>query len=232
MPCLEKTCLIDFSTISNTNLSVQLVAHWHANFSRLFYEFSRTSLVRIFKCRELVAKVPNMFNFFMRFFCLNMSQDCRANVANMPQRNFGEFTMRKFLDTRIIVVWMSYSSRATILRIHANISRLSGEKLKQGDMNVTRHAHECLATFVRMKMKLKLHSWEFVRPHEWLATVIRQSRDYRATVASYISKIRPKFANLSHKCPFNDAATWKLYNCWSLSRNSHDLVSSCRIPVI
>ena len=115
MPCLEKTCLKDFSTISNTNLSVQLVAHWHANFSRLFYEFSRTSLVRICKCRELVAKVPNMFKFFMRFFCcLNMSQDCRAivwrqsydvraNVANMPQRNFGEFTMRKFLDTRIIV---------------------------------------------------------------------------------------------------------------------------------
>ena len=82
MPCLEKTCLKDFSTISNTNLSVQLVAHWHANFSRLFYEFSRTSLVRIFKCRELVAKVPNMFKFFIRFFfcCLNMSQDCRAIV--------------------------------------------------------------------------------------------------------------------------------------------------------
>ena len=32
---------------------------------------------------------------------------------------------------------MSYGSRATILRIHANISRLSGEKLKQGDMTGT-----------------------------------------------------------------------------------------------
>ena len=85
MPCLEKTCLKDFSTISNTNLSVQLVAHWHANFSRLFYEFSRTSLVRICKCRELVAKVPNMFKFFMRFFLLpkyvaRLSRDCLATV--------------------------------------------------------------------------------------------------------------------------------------------------------
>ena len=35
----------------------------------------------------------------------------------------------------------------------------------------------------------------------------KMSRDCRATVARYIFKIRPKFANLSHKCPFNENAT-------------------------
>ena len=37
-------------------------------------------------------------------------------------------------------------------------------------------------------------------------TLSRMSRDC-ATVARYIFKIRPKFANLSHKCPFNENAT-------------------------
>ena len=129
-----------------------------------------------------------------------MSQDCRAIVwrqqydvrtsfANMSPQKFGEFTMRKFRDTGKIVVQLSYDSRATVLRIHVNISRLL-KKLKLGDMNVARHAHECLATVVRMKMKLKRN---FVKQsHECLATVTRQSRDYVATLARYISKIRPK----------------------------------------
>ena len=43
------------------------------------------------------------------------------------------------------------------------------------------------------------------KPHsrESRETLFRMSRDCRATVARYIFKIRPKFANLSHKCPFN-----------------------------
>ena len=73
MPCLEKTCLKDFSTISNTNLSMRF----------FFLNMSQAD------CRAIVWR---------------QSYDVRANVANMPQRNFGEFTMRKFLDTRIIVV--------------------------------------------------------------------------------------------------------------------------------
>ena len=40
-----------------------------------------------------------------------------------------------------------------------------------------------------------------------LATVVRQSRDYGVTVARYIFKIGPKFANLLHKCLFNETAT-------------------------
>ena len=47
------------------------------------------------------------------------------------------------------------------------------------------------------------------KPHsqESRDTLSRMSRDCRATVARYIFKIRPKFANLSHKYPFNENAT-------------------------
>ena len=174
-------------------------------------------------CRAVVTKVLNMFKTNMRFFSpkyaarllrdrlatdVQRSYECREHVAT----NFWEFTMRKFCDTRTIVVRMSYEhlydSRATVLRIHANISRVYGEKLKLGDirMNVERHAHECLATVVRLKMKLKLHSWELRKTHS------QMSRDcYRATVTRYISKIRPKFANWSHKSSFNESAKWKLH---------------------
>ena len=48
---------------------------------------------------------------------------------------------------------MSYGSRATILRIHANISRLSGEKLKQG-------RHECHETRSRMSRDFRTNENE------------------------------------------------------------------------
>ena len=69
--------------------------------------------------------------------------------------------------------------------------RLSGEKIKLSEIrkNVVRHSHECLATVIRMKMKLKLNSWE---RHE---TISRMSR---ATVPRYIFKIRSKFKSLKN----------------------------------
>ena len=48
-----------------------------------------------------------------------------------------------------------------------------------------------------MKIKIKLHSWERRE------TLSPMSCDCRTTVARYIFKIRPKFENLVHKCPFN-----------------------------
>ena len=106
---------------------------------------------------------------------MRRSCDVRANVANLSPRNFGEFTMRNFRDTRTNVVRVSHDSRATVLRQHAKNSRLSGEKIKLSDIrtNVVRHSHECRATVVRIKMKIR-----YIR-----ATVVRQSRDCRATVA-------------------------------------------------
>ena len=152
-----------------------------------------------------------------------MSQDCRATVARLSYdvrasdatlspRNYGELNLRKFPDTRTNVIGMSHDSRSTVLRNLANNSRLSGEKIKLSDipMNVVSHSYECLATVVRMKMKLKLHSWD---RRETLSRMSRNCRttvarpDDRATVAKYIFKIRLRFATLSHKIPFNTTAT-------------------------
>ena len=77
--------------------------------------------------RELVAKFFNMLKNFMRIFLQNISQDCRAtvvrrsrdvraSVANLSPRNFGEFTMRNFRDTRTNVARVSHDGRATVLR--------------------------------------------------------------------------------------------------------------------
>ena len=97
-------------------------------------------------CRELVAKDLKMFKSFMRFFS-------------------PKFTMRNFRDTRTNVVRMSYDSRATVFRKHANTSRLPGEKIKLSDIrtNVVRHFHECLATVVRKKMKISYICGNVVR---------------------------------------------------------------------
>ena len=173
-----------------------------------------TSVVRIFTCRELVAKVLNMFKNFMRIFSQKKSQDrratvvrrshdVRASVANLSPRNFSEFTMRNFRDTRTNVVRVSHDGCATVLRQHAKNSRLFGEKIKLSDIgtNVVPHSHECRATVVRIKNENKIHS------RESRETLSRMSHDCRATVARYIFKIRPKFANLSHKCLFNESAT-------------------------
>ena len=53
-----------------------------------------------------------------------------------------------------------------------------------------RHSHECRATVVRIKMKIRYICGKVVRhSHECRATVVRQSRDYRATVVRYIFKL-------------------------------------------
>ena len=121
---------------------------------------------------------------------MRVTRTCRREIlANLQCENVAT------------LVRLSYDSRAIVLRKHANTSQLSGEKIKLSDIhtNVVRHSHECLATVVRMKMKLKLNSWE-------RRETISRMLHYRATVSRYMFKIRHKFANLSHKCPFNDTA--------------------------
>ena len=72
-------------------------------------------------------------------------------------------------------------------------SQLSGEKIKLSDIrtNVVQHSHECCATVIRIKMKISYIPGKVVR--------LLHDR--------FIFKIRPKFANLSHKCLFNETAT-------------------------
>ena len=142
----------------------------------------------------------DFLNILCDFFRQNIrSCNVRASVANLSPRNFGKFTMQNFCDTRTNVVRVSYDGRATVLRKHANTSRLFGEKIKLSDIrtNVVRHSHECRATVVRMQMKIS-----YIR-----GKVVRHSHECLATVARNVFKIRRKFANLSHKCPFNETAT-------------------------
>ena len=81
----------------------------------------RASVVRIFTlrtgCEDCRATV-------MRRSC-----DVHANVANLSPRNFGEFTMQNFRDTRTNVVRVLHNGRTTVLRQHAKNSRLPGETL-------------------------------------------------------------------------------------------------------
>ena len=123
---------------------------------------------------------------------MRRSHDIRASVANLSPRNFGEFVMRNCRDTRTNVVRRSRDSLA-------KTSRLSGEKIKLSDIltNVVRHSHECRANVVRIEMIIS-----YIR-----GKVVRHSHECRATIARHIFKIISKFANLSHKCLFNETAT-------------------------
>ena len=137
--------------------SISLACEFLAAVLRILsWTFARTCVVRIFMCRELVA---------------NWSRTCdvRASVANLSPRNFGEFTMRNFRDTRTNVV--------RVLRKHANTSRLSGKKIKLSDIrtNVMGHSHECRATVVQIKRKISYTSWGSRE------TLSRMSCDCRAT---------------------------------------------------
>ena len=172
-------------------------------------------------CREVVAKVLNMFENFMRIlspkYFARPSRDSRAKCEGRATFVRVSRTCRCEIlanDLRCQIfatlVPVSYDGRATVLRKHANTSRLSGEKIKLSEIrtNVVRHSHECRATVVRMKMKISYIRGKVVRhSQECLATIVRESRDYPTTVVRYVFKIRPKFANFSHKCQFNETAT-------------------------
>ena len=125
---------------------------------------------------EFLATVLRIFwQTFARHSC-----ECRASVVRIFMR-----TGREGL------VHVSCDGRATVLRKHANTSRLSGEKIKLSDIrtNVVRHSHECRATVVRMKMKISYSRGILSRmsrdchttvaPRDCHTTVARLSRDSR-----------------------------------------------------
>ena len=122
----------------------------------------------------------NFFAKLCRATVVRVSRICRLEIlANLQCKNLATH------------VQMSYDSRATILRKHANTSRLHASdsmkiKLSDNQANVVRHSHSRDATVFRMKMKQSYIRRNVVRhSHEYLVTVVRQSRDYRAKVARY-----------------------------------------------
>ena len=104
--------------------------------------------------RELVAKVLNMFENFMRIFSpkyfARLSRTCRREIlANLQCQIF-----------------------ATLVRMACEC------RTKVARQNVVRHSHECRVTVVRIKMKISYIRGKVVRhSHECRATVARQSRD-------------------------------------------------------
>ena len=177
-------------------ISCDCFANFNANIRTIFmrvshecrenFHMSRTS-------RELIAKVSNMFKNFMRIFfakifrktVVRQSCDVRASVANLSPRNFGEFTMRNFRDTRTNVL------RICLNQCLTNVARQSGDSLEKTcehlatiwrENKTKRHSFEyrttlsrCLVTVVRMKTKIS-----YIR-----GNVVRHSHS-RATVARYI----------------------------------------------
>ena len=104
---------------------IKLVSHWHANFSRLFCKFCHrlsndicASVMRIFMCRELVAKVLNMLKNFMRIFGQNISQDCHATVVQCScecckpaaEKILDNLQCKIFRDTHTNVIRRSHDS--------------------------------------------------------------------------------------------------------------------------
>ena len=148
--------------------------------------------MRIFMCRELVAKVFNMFKNFMRIFLpkyfARLSCNGRATFLRVARTCRLKILANLQCEIFATLVRMSCKCRTTVLRKHAKTLRLSGEKIKLSDIrtNVVRHSHEFHATVIRIKMKISY---------------------IRGKVVRYIFKIRLKFANLSHKCLLNETAT-------------------------
>ena len=88
--------------------------------------------------REVFQQVEKFYaNFFSKIFrktVARLSCDGRATFVRVSPRNFGEFTMRNFLDTRTNVARQSCETLATIRR----------------ENKTKRHSFECRATLARM----------------------------------------------------------------------------------
>ena len=100
------------------------------------------SVARFFMFRKRVAKVLNIFKFFAKICCKSVvRQSCnvRASVANLSS-----VTTKFSRIYNVKISLHSYECCATVLRKHANNSRLSGEKIKLSDIreNVSRLSYK------------------------------------------------------------------------------------------
>ena len=160
---------------------------------------------------------------------MRRSRDVRASVANLSPRNFGEFTMRNFCDTRTNVARVSHDGRATIWR----------------ENKTKRHSYECRATLARMSRDCrtnlnenKLHSRESRETlsrmsRDCRATVARLSRDSRAIYFQNYTKIRKCRINVYSMRLQRESCVYIVYLCREIvanySRNSLQLSHSSEI---
>ena len=157
--------------------------------SRTFARHSRecrVSVMRIFLCRELVAKFLNMFKNFMQIFSpkyfarlsrdggerfVRVSRTCRRKILTNLHCKIFATLVRMSCECRIMVVRQSCKNLANIWQ----------------ENKIKRHSYECRVTLARMSrdcrtnlIENKLHSRKVVRhSHECCATVARLTCDSR-----------------------------------------------------
>ena len=142
------------------------------------------------------------FKHVLKFFANFFTKICRKTVVR-----------REIFTT---LIRMSYDSRATVLRKHANISRLSDEKIKLSDIrtNVVRRetllrmSHDCRTN----ENETKAISGNVARlPNECLTTVVRQSRVARQSLDIF-SKLDLTTENFQIFIPCNIVNSF-LFDC-------------------
>ena len=115
---------------------------------------------------------------------------------------------------------LSRDCRATVVRRSCECCKLVAAKLwRIYNAKFSRHAYECRASVARRSRdslaKTSRLSGEKIKLSDIRTNGVRHSHECRATVvrivSRYIFKIRPKFANLSHKCLCNETAKLFLY---------------------
>ena len=107
--------------------------------------------------------------------------------------------------SQISCAGLSRIFRATFVRVSRTCPR---EILANLQCEIFATLVQCNASVVRRSRDCRTNENENkLNSLESRETFSRMSRDCRAIVARCIFKIRPKFANLSHKCPFNETTT-------------------------
>ena len=110
---------------------------------------------------------------------------------------------------------LSRDCRATVVRRSCECRKLVAAKLwRIYNAKFSQHSYECRASVTRRSRdslaKTSRLSDEKIKLSDIRTNGVRHSHECRATVvqkvARYIFKIRPKFANLSHKYLFNETA--------------------------
>ena len=156
--------------------------------------------------REVFQHVENFYaNFFSKIFrktVARQSCDGRATFVRVSRTCRREILANLQCEIFATLVRMSRECRTTVARQSCeNLATIWREN------KTKRHSYECRATLARISRDCRTNLNENMLHSRESRETLSLSHDSRATIARYIFKIRPKFANLSQKCLFNETAT-------------------------
>ena len=132
---------------SQTKASISLACEFLATVLQIESRTFHTTVVRLsHECRENIYKsqtsregfkhVSKFYAIFSPTFVARLSCDSRTTFLRVSRTSRREMLANLQCEIFATLVRMSYDSRATVLRKHANTSRLSGEKIKLSDIPV------------------------------------------------------------------------------------------------